>query len=444
MIVPHRSKRPQAEKSVFKKIPWEILIGDQPTFSMENRLFNAVAILTLIALVVSIVSSIFLDISALYNLLTLVILCILYYFSRFKRQFTIPAIIYCFATYGYFIANYFYNAGIIGPTIFGFISTFILIVALGPVNWHKLWIFLHLAVVGTLLLLEYNHIGHYETYGNRKEQFIDISISYLISITIMYFVIVYIRNNYLKEKRLAEHYANSVISKNEELEELNQVKNRLFSIISHDLRTPLKSIQGYLEVLADGAFPESEKNKIEEQLLYLTKQTQDMLFNLLSWSKSQLSGNNIELQEVNLYDTLIGTTEILQASAERKGIKLEIFINNSLHVKANADVLQLVVRNLIQNAIKFTNNGGQISVNTYVKDKQAYIVVKDNGVGIPLQKQPEIFSSKLKSAYGTNNEKGIGLGLYLCKELIEIQGGKIWFTSIPGLGSEFTFSIGLA
>jgi signal transduction histidine kinase len=420
---------------------WEKLIGDTASFSMENRLFNAISVFTLAALVFALISNTVLGISSLYIIMTALLQCVLYYYSRFKKRFGVPAIIYCFATYSYFIMNYFYNAGIEGPTLMGFISSFMLIVALGPLAWHRFWVVLHIAVVSCLVLLEYFHIGRYEQYANRQDHFMDMGVSYLISLTIMYFVIVHIRNNYMKEKHLAEQYAASILKKNEELEELNQVKSRLFSIISHDLRSPLNSVQGYLELLTDGSFSESEKSNIQQQLLNLTKHTQDMLFNLLSWSKSQISGNVVELHSVNVSRTLAGTIEILQSAANKKNIKLISYVDPTVQINADADMLQLIVRNLIHNAIKFTGTNGEISIKTYKNGKQVCISVKDNGIGIPVDKQASIFSSKLKSAQGTNKETGIGLGLYLCRELAELQNGKIWFTSQPGQGSEFVFAV---
>ena len=125
----------------------------------------------------------------------------------------------------------------------------------------------------------------------------------------------------------------------------------------------------------------------------------------------------------------------------KKGLVLKSFIEPDLQFIAEADMLQLVVRNLINNAIKFSNLGGEITIKAYRKELEGVISVTDNGIGIALQKQKDVFSSRLKSEYGTNKEKGTGLGLYLCKELIELQNGKIWFTSQPGVGSEFFISL---
>jgi len=431
--------------SLFNSIWWEKLTGPRAAFSVENRLFNTVSGLSSAAFFLLFTLNIAFDIpGAELNFLVFILLLILYGFSRVKKQYKVPTIIFCCCTYVFLVSNYFFNVGITGPTMLAFIATFILIIALGPIGLHRLWVGLHVIIAIGLLSLEYFNVGHYAVYKSKSEHFFDIGITYTVSIAIIYFVILYIRNNYLREKSLAKQYAASLLEQNTQLEELNQVKNRLFSIISHDLRGPLNSIQGYLEVLTESHFGQEEKDLIQGQLLELTKHTQDMLFNLLSWSKSQISGNNIELQEVNLRNTLSGTIEMLTKVAERKGIVLKSTIADNLLVVANADILQLIARNFIQNAIKFTHMHGEITIQANKDGAKVIVSVKDNGTGIPVEKQPEIFSSKLKSAYGTNKERGIGLGLFLCKELVELQGGNIWFTSTPGQGSEFNFTVAIA
>lgn len=212
-------------------------------------------------------------------------------------------------------------------------------------------------------------------------------------------------------------------------------------MISHDLRAPLNSIQGYLELLSDGMLGDIDKAKIEKELLNHTRQTQDMLFNLLSWSKSQLSGSNADLQPLNFYSTVSGTLDMMATVANKKGITLTNAIDRGVNVKADADMLQLVVRNLVHNAIKFTGDKGLISINAYTEDNQCLISIKDNGMGIPEEKQKDIFSLKIRSAQGTGKERGIGLGLFLCRQLIELQDGRIWFTSKPGNGSEFMLAL---
>ena len=188
---------------------------------------------------------------------------------------------------------------------------------------------------------------------------------------------------------------------------------------------------------------ESEKESIKKDLLNSTIYTQQMLSNLLSWSKTQMHGVKVNGVKVNVKDVLKSTFQIHQTIAAEKGIHLANQLKPDVYIIADTDMLQLVVRNLISNAIKFTSPGGEIIISSDVVDDECRIMIKDNGIGIPFEEQANIFSLKVNSVYGTKNEKGVGLGLVLCKEFTELQNGKIGFESKPGIGSIFYISFKL-
>jgi signal transduction histidine kinase len=168
-----------------------------------------------------------------------------------------------------------------------------------------------------------------------------------------------------------------------------------------------------------------------------------MLSNLLLWSKAQMQGVTVKLVKVNLKAALKSTFQIHEVIAAEKGIQLTDQLKRNVFIDADTDMLQLVIRNLVNNAIKFTAPGGEIILSDEVIDEICRITVKDNGTGIPFDEQANIFSIKVNSAYGTKNEKGFGLGLVLCKEFTELQKGKISFESTPGTGSAFHVSFPL-
>ena len=156
-----------------------------------------------------------------------------------------------------------------------------------------------------------------------------------------------------------------------------------------------------------------------------------------------MEGVTANLTNVNLQDVLQSTIHIQQTTAAEKGIRLTNQLKNSISIIADADMLQLVVRNLINNAIKFTNPGGHIVVSSDIIENDCRIMIKDDGTGISFEQQKSIFSLKVNSSFGTKNEKGVGLGLILCKEFTELQGGKITFESKPGVGTIFYLSFKL-
>jgi signal transduction histidine kinase len=201
---------------------------------------------------------------------------------------------------------------------------------------------------------------------------------------------------------------------------------------------------GYLEILSNNIVNNEEKKMIETELLGQIKYTSDLLQNLLYWSKSQMKGVNVKLVPLKVIDIIEDTRNFKLAGAAKKEIKLSYSIDKEIEVIADKDMLMIVLRNLVVNAIKFTPVGGEIAIKV-IKDKDnAVISIKDNGIGIPEEKKKELFTLKSQSTYGTNQEKGIGLGLVLCKEFTEYQNGKIWFDSVEGKGSTFYVSLPLS
>ncbi|OIQ68595.1 alginate biosynthesis sensor protein KinB [mine drainage metagenome] len=156
-----------------------------------------------------------------------------------------------------------------------------------------------------------------------------------------------------------------------------------------------------------------------------------------------MHGVKVNGVKVNVNDVLKSTFQIHQTIAAEKGIHLANQLKADMYIVADTDMFQLVVRNLISNAIKFTPPGGEITMSADIVGDECRIMIKDNGIGIPFEEQGNIFSLKVNSVYGTKNEKGVGLGLVLCKEFTELQNGKIGFESTPGAGSKFYISFKL-
>jgi signal transduction histidine kinase len=150
-----------------------------------------------------------------------------------------------------------------------------------------------------------------------------------------------------------------------------------------------------------------------------------------------MDGVVVKLSDMNLSDTLKNTLEMERIMALKKDIALTHYIDPAINVVADNDMLQLVIRNIISNAIKFTEPGGEVNVSAELLRNECLISVKDNGRGIPFDQQRDIFTLKARSTFGTSKEKGVGLGLLLCKEFTEQQGGRISFDSTPGRGSTF-------
>ncbi|RCH56382.1 sensor histidine kinase [Mucilaginibacter hurinus] len=414
------------------------LIGKPAAFGMEARVFHAISVITLTGLFFNVFVNYLLNNPLLSRLMLagFLMISVCYYISRFKGQLNISIVIFNLLSNVLLVGNFCYHSGINGPTLLIFLLSSFINISVAPKKQYIYWIALNLLIVVSLLAYQYNDAANIVySYRDNLSRYVNHGYSYVAAAVILAVITTYIRNSYHDGKSQVEQKAR-------ELKHANITKNKLFSILAHDLRSPLSSIQNYLEILAEYRLDEAERKTLNNDLLKATHNTQQMLSNLLMWTKSQMEGVNANLAVVNLRDVLNTTLQVKKSSADEKGIQLTNNLKNNALVIADPDMLQLTVRNLINNSIKFTHPGGEIEISSNTSSEgECRIIIKDTGIGIPYAIQQEIFSLKVGSTFGTHNEKGVGLGLILCKEFTEMQNGKIWFESAPGWGTTFYLSL---
>jgi PAS domain S-box-containing protein len=245
---------------------------------------------------------------------------------------------------------------------------------------------------------------------------------------------------------ITEHYRSEKALKENEsrLKKLNHTKDKLFSIIAHDLRSPFNCILGLSDLLIENVY-ELKHEQTKQYVTYINsaaKNTLVLLDNLLNWAKSQtdqLSFTPKKLAITSLIDDLIS------ASASKtllKNISLRRIKSDEVEVVADENMVMVILRNLISNAIKFSNAGGEITISVNPKNELAEINVCDTGLGMSKDKLTTLFDiSSNKTTLGTAKEKGSGLGLILCKEFVEKNHGTIWVESLEHRGSKFTFTL---
>ncbi|MFN8257642.1 MAG: PAS domain S-box protein [Bacteroidales bacterium] len=248
----------------------------------------------------------------------------------------------------------------------------------------------------------------------------------------------------ITERKKAEH---KIHDQNKELLDLNATKDKFFSIIAHDLRSPFNAIIGFSEHLSanlEECTPEEIKlfaGNINTSAL----QTYRLLENLLEWSRLQRGIVKAEIKNTNLKNLVDEILSLKIENAKAKGVSLSAGIPENIKVNCDQQMTKTIIRNLVSNAIKFTRSGGKIEIKAEAKNNMAEISVSDTGIGISEEVLPFIFSiDKNITTRGTDNESGTGLGLILCKELTEIQRGKIWAESKSLNGSTFFFTLPLA
>lgn len=225
------------------------------------------------------------------------------------------------------------------------------------------------------------------------------------------------------------------------LQELNKLKDRLFSIISHDLRSPLLSLRDILSMANDGIVSDEEFKSVLPRLSKNLGYTSGLVDNLLQWSMSQLEGTVINASGFDIRDNVIYILSSFNQTALAKGVGLHNDIHTPTMVYADMDMIQSVLRNLVSNAIKFCRAGDQISVSAEIIKGIATIWITDTGVGIAAENIDKLFGTNNYTTRGTTDEQGTGLGLLLCKDFIEKNGGKIGVESKLNAGSRFYFTL---
>jgi PAS domain S-box-containing protein len=245
----------------------------------------------------------------------------------------------------------------------------------------------------------------------------------------------------LTERRNAE----LELKKNEQkLQQLNATKDKLFSVIAHDLRSPFNSILGYSRHLRENIrkYEAEESEKYLDIINSTAQNTFNLLINLLSWARHQTGQTIFSPETLHLQQIIAEVVDILSSSAKIKNISIYHNLPGKLMIYADRNMLKTILQNLVSNAVKFTNPGGEIQIYAVPYSDHVEVTVSDNGIGIHKKMIRNLFSIETNSpTTSTINESGSGLGLVICREFVEKHGGKIWVESRVGKGSNFKFTL---
>ena len=220
------------------------------------------------------------------------------------------------------------------------------------------------------------------------------------------------------------------------LEEMNHVKDRLFSIVSHDLKDSITSIKAFLDLLKENSISEREFNELIPELSDNADNASALLLNLLNWSKSQMQNLEPKPEMINIQEVFQEKLQLIDKKVKKKRI---VLLDESIKgfVYADRSMVEIVIQNLLANAVKFSRVGDVITVSNRDKNGNCLVCIEDTGVGISEENQKKIFGTGGFTTRGTHDEKGTGLGLSICKQLVEMNNGKIWVESELGMGSKF-------
>ncbi len=271
--------------------------------------------------------------------------------------------------------------------------------------------------------------------------------AFVLIFTFIYFIswarsrLLIIRQKQLEQ--IISERTDELLQKNQELETANQTKNKFFSIVAHDLRSPFSGVMGILELLND---PEHEmEEKTQKQMLKSAKvsanNTFELMENLLVWARSQMNKSDCHPRMNNLSELLSKNIELKRVAAEQKEITLIAKFPEKLEAYFDLDMIDTVIRNIIGNAVKFSQHGGKIEVLAEVQNEEVIVHIADSGIGLNEEETGKLFEIEKESRRGTGGEKGTGLGLVICKEFIEKNFGRIWATPNNPRGTVFHFAL---
>jgi two-component system sensor histidine kinase/response regulator len=336
------------------------------------------------------------------------------------------------------------------------IITFLLICVVSSVSLliHPMRLFFYLLFIYIIFFA-----GLYNTLHDPNILVANMSIGLITLVVCLGLAVIQWKNNLTKfeqrrlikaqKKELEKNYEQLLIT-SEELKMANQSKDKFFSILAHDLRGPISSTLALTHFLEESLCDndEDERKRLYQMLQTSLDTTAKLLENILIWSRSQTGDIAFKPVKINLHDCLHSNVEFLKIVAAQKDIKINIQVDAGTTVLADADMMNTILRNLVSNAIKFTPNFGSVDIiskvtpaNTF-SGKAVSLTIMDYGIGMDIKTLNNLFSVENKTARpGTNNEKGTGLGLVLCKEFIEKHEGSIHAESVEMQGSKFTISL---
>ena len=272
---------------------------------------------------------------------------------------------------------------------------------------------------------------------------------YAISLSVFFLLIVYLfwlsykrrklNNSLLEQNEFIHNLHEEVRKQNQELTILNGVKTKLMSIIGHDVRSPLNNLKAIMDLLHTENLSSDEFKILGVKLSEQLNTTVSFVENLLYWAKSQMEGEHTNPESFSLATLAESVIALVKPGADEKGVRLINSISQEQNVYADRAMVEIILRNLITNAIKFSKTDGEVTLSATPKANQLSICVKDNGIGMTMGQIASLFESSVASIRGTSQERGTGLGLLLCKDLVEKNNGSISVTSEPQKGSTFTF-----
>lgn len=419
-------------------------LGNPQEFGVEQRIVHLIALLGALgvsfSLLLTAVFSPF-QIGFLYMLVLPLLLAGVFVLSRLYRKILLAhVLIFLASVYGFFIALLYFG-GLSSPAFYGYFVAFEVLLISSPNKlWHRFYLVFSLALgLFTFLFVA-------KDWAPLESRLVYTLLYSAFTFLIFWGTLMIIRGYQSLMAKSQDHNQElerknkQVAAKIADVQELNAQKDRLFSIIGHDLRNPLNGIEGFLTVMEDDNLDRATQKKVQKQLLDLTRNSRTLLDNLLAWAKRE--GQARDFKDLLLSDLSEEALKPLYPLAQEKNINIQDQTQNeSLYLFGDPHMVVMILRNLVSNAIKFTAPGGWIKLRAYERNEQILIEVEDNGVGMDQRQQERLFTNRREVSLGTNKEKGVGLGLLLCADYSAGMGGRIEVRSQKDKGTCFSVTL---
>jgi signal transduction histidine kinase len=358
----------------------------------------------------------------------------LFYISRFKGRTILSINLYLLAIHGFFVASYRLTAGISGSTLQSFSIVFFLSVVILPKQQYLLLTLVNMGTVAILLVAEYNDPTFILTnYQGKKEHFVDIASTYAVTIILMLIGLGYLIKQYTLAKDSAEKRALM-------LDELHEEKAQLLAVISHDYHTPLAALQHYLSVLEKAELSAQQRQAFTAQMRQTVLDTQSLLANLLDMSRQSVGQDeHITQTAFSVLEAVSGTLQVYTNIALSNRQQINISIPENLFIVGDKNLFTVIIRNLINNAIKFSGDGATVRFFYEAINGIHVFVVSDNGPGIGEKQQREIVEIWQHPA--RNMSRSGAIGLALSNKCALALGGTLDFETSTEIGTKFILKI---
>lgn len=422
------------------------IVGRAEEVDLQERIFNAGTFLAMLVAVLITISDYFHRIGTISTSFTLIIAVFFGALYFYGRKFGVKRwLVVSFGVLGLgaVVYDWYFFHGLKGTSILIGLTMACLIPAVGRGIVKGVFIGALLVTVTVLFILESQGFHDVGTYPSDIDHISDLYMTGSILIIGVVMLTSYIMNSHGEQKKRADTLNKELEATNTELEASLQVKNKFFSIISHDLRGPVGALNSLGQMLLEserhGVVDQEDREMIVNSIHMSSKQAMELLDNLLYWARTETGQLRPRLEQLYLSRLAKENIELLSPNITEKSLDVSFKGSEQLSVYCDREMVNLILRNLLSNAIKFTPSGGAIRVSHRLIDSFVELKVADNGVGISEKDMDSLF--KLESnvtRIGTSQEKGTGLGLKLCKQFVDKNGGTIRVDSSLGKGSTFT------